>query len=179
MWRHALPFHWRGINGRTPERAIFETVVLPCALRTLSSVSVDWVKPMQSHETQLLRPGFWSRQLTLLSPPLGVMIQSKDSLVSTTTRFTKLLMASTTEMSLKSMKSFPEGFLKDLSSKTVFARVWHQYRERAACWHPLALTVFIKLYQGRYLQKVNYCCPTLSQLHSEQPICMSPDSLDI
>lgn len=37
----------------------------------------------------------------------------------------------------------------------------------------------MKLYEKRYFQKVNYGCPTLSQMHSDQPICMSPDSFDI
>lgn len=129
--RHALPRLQRGISARTPERAIFEQFSSPGASRTPRSTS----ELIGSSRATATKHSFCDRVFEvihwplLLSFPLGETIQSKDPLVSTSTRFTKLLMACTTETSQKSMKSLPVGFMKDLSSKTVFASVWHRCRE--------------------------------------------------
>lgn len=90
---------------------------------------------------------FWSQLLTLF-------IVSSSGSDNSIKGFTGLYVhqihkaphGSTTETSQKSMKSLPEGFMKDFSSKTVFASMSHDGRGRAGCRQPLAPTVFIKLY---------------------------------
>lgn len=65
MWGHALPCCWKGINGRTQERAVFEQISSPRTLRTLRSTSVlIGSSQASSHETQLLWTCFWSQLLT-------------------------------------------------------------------------------------------------------------------
>lgn len=144
MWRNALPCRCRGINGRPQRELTLNSSPPLCLEDTGISISVDWVKPSRSHETQLLWPCFWSRQLT----PFIVSSSGSDNSIKGFAglyvhQIHKAPHGSTTEMSQKSMKSFPEGFLKDLSSKTVFASVGHQHGERDACWQPLAPTIFI------------------------------------
>ena len=141
------PLSSEGNKWKNPRESCLWTVLLPCASRTPRSTSVlIGSPPSRSHETQLLPPCFWSRLLT----PFIVFSSGSDNSIKGFTglnvhQIHKAPHGSTTETTQKSMKSFPEGFMKDLSSKTVFASVLHQCRERAACWQPLAPGSFYKI----------------------------------
>lgn len=181
MWRNALPCRCRGINGRPQRELTLNSSPPLCLEDTGISISVDWVKPSRSHETQLLWPCFWSRQLT----PFIVSSSGSDNSIKGFAglyvhQIHKAPHGSTTEMSQKSMKSFPEGFLKDLSSKNSVCPCEASARGESRMLTAISTNNFyIELFQERYLRKLNYGCPTLSPMHSERPMWMSPDSHDI
>lgn len=118
MRRDALPRRWRGINGRDPgEEPTLNSSSPSCPADTGISISVDWVKPSQSGKTLPPWPCFWSRLLT----PFIVSSSGSDNSISgfaglLVHRIHKAPRGSTTEMSQKSMKSLPEGFLEDFHS---------------------------------------------------------------
>ncbi len=111
----------KGNEWKNPRESCLWTVPLPCASRPLRSTSVligSSQDTAMEHSIcdHVFEVSSWP---LLLSFPPGVTIQSKDSLVSSSTRFTKLLMAAL----LRRAKSPWNPFMKDLSSKTVFASV--------------------------------------------------------
>lgn len=119
------PLSVKGNGWKNPRESCLLTVLLCCASRTLRSTSVlTGSSQAYGHETQLLWPCFWSQLLT----PFIVFSTGSDNSIRGFTglhvhQIHKAPHGSTTEMSQKSMKSFPEGFMKDLSSKSVCKRV--------------------------------------------------------
>lgn len=159
MGRCALPCCWRGISGRTPERSVFEQFSSPVP-RGHWDQHQCWLGRAE------LRPWNTACVTMFWSQPLTLFIAVSSGSVNSIRGFTGLHVhqihkaphGSTTKTSQKSMKSFPEGFVQDLSSKALFASMQHQYRQSAAWWQPLALKVFTKWHQETHLQKVNYGC---------------------
>ena len=142
MGRHSLLCCPREIIGGTPESAISWKAVLLCLEDTEINISDDWLDPIFSHETQLLWQSFWSQQLTpFIVFPSGGDNSIRGFIGLHVHQIHKAPRGSTTKRNQKSMKSFPEGIMTDLGSKTLFASVDHWYRKRAACCQPLSLEV--------------------------------------
>ena len=108
------PHRERSLNGSHP----------PCLEATRINIGVDWVE---------LKPQRWNTAsvtmfLKSTTDPVIVFSFGIDNSIEGLTglhvhQIHKAPHGSTTETSQMSMKSLPEGFMKDLSSETVFASV--------------------------------------------------------
>lgn len=135
------PLSWKQNKWKNPRESSLWTVLLPDALRTPRSVSVliGSQRAVTVSSTLSIYPCISSQQLTpFIVSSSGSYSSNKELTGLHVHQIHKAHHGSTTEISQKSMKSFPGGFLKDLSSKTVFGTVLNQYGVSASCWKSLA-----------------------------------------
>lgn len=130
------PLSWRENKWKDSRERWLWIAPVPARLEDAGiSLRLDWVKMSCDRETRLLRPYFWSQQLT----PFIVSSSGRDNSIK---GFTGLHVqwihkapgGSSTKMSQTSMKSHLRGLRMDFRLKTVFGPFLHQRRVRLTCW---------------------------------------------